>query len=105
MPIGHLTTALKRAAYHSIPNHKTSKEIKSGLKRIWNTEISKALKCCKDIWCQWPLNGEPSDNKNLLVVQKKQEKLNLRKAQRQAVARKTIEKVETITSSQGGTQH
>ena len=95
MSLEHLTTTLKRAAYASIPNHKSRKEIKLGHKRIWSPEISKALKCCKDIWWQWRMGGHP------LVIQKKQAKRNLRKAQRQAAARKSIVKIEKIMSSQG----
>ena len=101
MSLGHLTSTLKRAACISIPNHRTSKQIKVGPKRIWNSEISEALRRCKELWWQWRQIGEPSDNTHPLVVRQKQAKRNLRKAQRQAAARKTIEKVESIMNSHG----
>ena len=101
MSLGHLTSTLKSAVHASIPNHKSSKEIKTGPNRIWNPEISEALRQCKETWWQWRQSGEPTDREHPAVIRQKQAKRNLRKAQRRAAARKTIEKVETIMSSHG----
>ena len=101
LSLGQLTATLKRAAYVSIPNHKTNKEIICGPKRIWNPESGEALKTCKETWWQWRQSGEPSDKDHPLVIRMKHSKRRLRKIQRQTEAKKTIEKVERIMSSEG----
>lgn len=101
LSLGQFTSTLKKAACVSIPNHKVTKEIKCSSKRIWNPEISKALRFCKETWWQWKRCGEPSDKDHPLVLQLKHSKRRLRKVQRQAEARKTIDKVECIMSSEG----
>ena len=101
LSLRQLTATLKRAAYVSIPNHKTNKEIICGPKRIWNPESSEALKTYKETWWQWRQSGEPSDKDHPLVIRMKHSKRRLRKIQRQTEAKKTIEKVERIMSSEG----
>ena len=66
-----------------------------------NQDIKKAMKDCKHAWWLWWGGGEPSDKSRLLVLQMKQTKRLLRKAQRQAEAKRTIEKVEHIMSLDG----
>lgn len=66
---------------------------------MWNSDIKKALKDCKKAWWQWRGGGEPFDKSRPLVIQMKQAKRLLRKAQGQAEAKRTIEKNERIMSS------
>ena len=101
LSLGQLTATLKRAAYVSLLNHKTNKEITCEPKRVWNPEIGEALKICKETWWQWRQSGEPSDKDHPLVIRMKHSKRRLRKIQRQTEAKKTIEKVERIMSSEG----
>ena len=85
----------------SIPNYKPTKEVRNRPRRVWNPDITKALKDCKQAWWEWRRGGEPSDRGHQLVLQVKWTKRQLRKAQRQAEAKRTIERVECIKSSDG----
>ena len=86
--------------FASIPNHKNTKVIKNGTKRVWNPDINGSLKVCKVAWWQWKEAGQPSSKNHPLVVSVKQSKRPLRTSQRQAHTKKTIDKVEQIMSSE-----
>ena len=101
MSLGRFISVLKDAVFVSIPHHRNTKIIKNGIKRVWNHEISGALKACKVAWWQWREAGEPSSKNHPLVIRMKQSKRLLRKSQRQAEAKRTSDKVERIMSSEG----
>ena len=46
LSLGRFISLLKDAVIASIPNHRNTKIIKIGTKRVWNHEISEAIKAC-----------------------------------------------------------
>ena len=72
--------------------------------RVWNEEISKAVKDCKEAWWQWRQAGEPVCADHPLSIYMKRCKRNLRKVQRKAEARRKIVQSERIMASAGTRQ-
>ena len=101
LSLGHFTATLKRAVRISIPGHRDSKKMHPVKDRVWNEDISSAVKLCKLAWWQWRAAGAPEKHDHPLSRQMKQCKRNLRKTQRLAEARIRNENVERIMASSG----
>ena len=78
LSLGHFVSTLKKAVNLSIPGHRDSRKVRPVKDRVWNEEISKSVKDCKDAWCQWRQAGEPvcaAHPLSLSTYEKMQEKL------------------------------
>ena len=92
---------MKKAVNLSISGHRDSRKVRPVKDRVWNEEISKAVKDCKEAWWQWRQAGEPVCADHPLYIYMKRCKRNLRKVQRKAEARRKIEQSERIMASAG----
>ena len=101
LSLGQFVSTLKNAVKISIPGHKDSRRVNPVKVRVWNEEICTAVKMCKSAWWQWRMAGEPENADHPLSQHVKKCKRNLRKAQRQAEARRRIEQSERIMASTG----
>ncbi|MEW8547096.1 MAG: hypothetical protein AB2693_26575, partial [Candidatus Thiodiazotropha sp.] len=101
MYLGHFASTLKSAVRVSIPGHKDSRKVNPVKDRVWNEEISNAIKECKTAWWQWRQAGAPENRDHPLSQQMKHCKRKLRKTQRQAEAKRRVENSERIMASSG----
>ena len=101
LSLGQFVSTLKNAVKISIPGHRDSRKVNPVKVRVWNEEICTAVKMCKSAWWQWRMAGEPENADHPLTQHVKKCKRNLRKAQRQAEARRRIEQAERIMASTG----
>ena len=97
--INTLTEILHEAGSKSIPNYREKKNVKTRGKSIWNREIGKTSKECKALYEKWKKSGKiNTDLKKQISKHKKQ----LRRLQRQAIARCANKNITEIMEAHKG---
>ena len=75
-PLSHLNAVLKQATFDSIPKFKSELTVKKIKNRPWSKKIHEAVKACHLAWWEWRKAGEPTDNDDPTVEQRRVTKQN-----------------------------